>query len=259
MRITINAPSYKRPGGVETLLYLPDCQVWVCETEEGEYRRRNPGAKIISVPKGVQGNLSRIRNWILDREADRGVEAICLVDDDLRYIGYWEGNRKHKLLTEDVMPWLIKYSVLAMEWGYRLWGVNCVSDKQAYREYHPFTTLSYIGGPFSVHIHSDIRYDERLPLKEDYDITLQHINKYRGALRLQKFWYQVRRAGSGTGQIGGCAAYRTRERERQQLELLQRKWGRHIVAIDTKDRNHKTKKRKGEDINPVISVPIRGV
>jgi hypothetical protein len=259
MKISVNAPSYKRAGGVDTLQYYPDCQIWVCETEEDQYRKKNPGAKIIPVPSGVQGNLCRIRNWILDREYERGIDAVCLIDDDLRGIGYYEGNTRKKVKTGDFFLWIQKYTSLADEWGVKLWGINCVQDKQAYREYTPFSTLSYIGGPFSVHVRSDIRYDERLPLKEDYDMTLQHLNKYRQVLRLNKFHYYVKQAGSGTGQIGGCATYRTRQNEQKQLNLLQKKWGTRIVKVDVQDRNHKTKKVKSDDINPIISVPIRGI
>ena len=259
MNVSINAPSYRRPDGVDTLKYCPDCRIWVCETEADQYRKENPEAKIVPVPNGVQGNLCRIRNWILDREYERGIEAVCLIDDDLRGVGYYEGNTRKRVKTEYFLLWLHKYSLLADEWGVKLWGINCVQDKQAYREYTPFSSLSYIGGPFSVHLRSDIRYDERLPLKEDYDMTLQHLNRHRQVLRLKKFHYFVKQAGSGSGQTGGCAAYRTRSREREQLELLQKKWGSRIVTVDRQDRNHKSKKQKPDDINPVIKVPIRGL
>ena len=69
LKISINCPSYKRPK-VETLDYLKTCKVWVAEREYEAYLHENPGfeANIISVPNEVQGNLCRIRNYILDHE-----------------------------------------------------------------------------------------------------------------------------------------------------------------------------------------------
>lgn len=258
MKISINAPSYKRPL-VETLKYVPSCRVWVCETEADEYIQRNSGADIVAVPAGVQGNLCRIRNWILDKEYERGIEAVCLIDDDLRGMQYHEGMRRHKLPKEVFPDWVDFHTDIAEQWGFKLWGVNCNQDKQCYFEGIPFSTVNYIGGPFSVHIRSDLRYDDRLPLKEDYDMILQHLNKYRGALRLNKFHYIVKQGGSGSGQPGGCATYRNVKNETEQLTLLQKKWGSKIVRYDNFDRSHSRTKKQTVDINPVLSVPIRGI
>jgi len=257
-RISVNAPSYKRPV-VETLKYVPNCRVWVCESEAEDYRKGNPGADIVAVPVGVQGNLCRIRNWILDREYERGIEAVCLIDDDLRGIQYYEKMKRIKVQPSVFPSWVEFYTDLAEAWGVKLWGVNCNTDLQSYREYTPFSTLSYIGGPFSVHIRSEMRYDERLPLKEDYDMTLQHLNRYRGVLRLNKFSYIVKQGGSGNGQAGGCATYRNVKNETDQLTFLQKKWGDKIVKYDNNDRSHSRIKKQTIDINPVLSAPIRGV
>ena len=256
MKITINAPSYKRPNKVDTLKYLPSARIWVDEGEFGEYKKSYPDSDIVSCPKGIQGNLCRIRNYILDQEEKSGTDVVALIDDDLKLIGYNEGLKFYVLPDEDrVMQFLEKYSILAMDLGAKLWGINVNHDPQNYREYTPFSLLSYIGGPFMVHIHSDLRYDERLPLKEDYDLTLQHLNKYRKVLRVNKYFYNVKQHA----QAGGCADYRTLEREKAQVKLLQKKWGSKIVKADLVDRSHRSRKRRTIDINPVIRVPIRGI
>jgi hypothetical protein len=41
---------------------------------------------------------------------------------------------------------------------------------------------------------NDIRYDERIPLKEDYDLSLQHLNKFRKVLRFNKYFYKVKQS-----------------------------------------------------------------
>ena len=85
MRISVNCPSYKRHK-VETLAYLPFCKVWVCETEAEAYRKANPGFEenIIPCKKGIQGNLCRIRNHILDTEFDAGADVVLIIDDDMK-------------------------------------------------------------------------------------------------------------------------------------------------------------------------------
>ena len=84
MRISINCPSYKRPY-VETLEYLDYCKVWVAENEYEDYIKANPGFEknIISVPNEVQGNLCRIRNYILDKELPEN-DVVVIIDDDLK-------------------------------------------------------------------------------------------------------------------------------------------------------------------------------
>jgi len=260
MKISINAPSYKRANGVDVGKYIPNVNIWVCETEYDEYVEANPDLNIIPVPAGVQGNLCRIRNYILDTEFRLGFDAVCLVDDDLAYIGYFEKNARVRLEVQQVEDFIRRYAIMADEFGIKLVGVNVGNDKQFYREYTPFNFVAYIGGPFSIHIKNDLRYDERLPLKEDYDLSLQHLNKYRKVLRLNKFFYSVKQGGSGSGQTGGCAVIRNLEKENQQFELLQKKWGSKIVKKhDSSNVNHVTTKVKKFDLNPILNIPIKGV
>jgi hypothetical protein len=42
----------------------------------------------------------------------------------------------------------------------------------------------------------------------------------------------------------------------EQLDLLQKKWGRSIVK---KDKTQRGKRTKGFDINPIIKIPIKGI
>ena len=261
MNISVNCPSYKRPQ-VETLKYLPFCKVWVCESEHDKYAEENKGATIISCKKGIQGNLCRIRNHILKTEFENGADVVLIIDDDMRGVYHYEPNgsygyEEHKVEAEDFIAFIEKYSVMAMDIGAKFWGINVNFDPQSYRHYTPFSTVSYIGGPFQCFIKgNECWYDEDLPLKEDYDMTLQQLNKYRVALRVNKYHYMVKQAQ----QKGGCAAYRNYEKEEQQLKALQQKWGSDIVKIDTSDRSHQsTKQRVRIDFNPVIKVPIRGV
>lgn len=260
MKISINCPSYKRPK-VETLEYLPFCKVWVDYKEYDDYVKTNPGYEknIISCPEGVQGNVSRIRNYILDQEFKNGVDVVCLVDDDLKGLYYFEFKDNYayqsiKLKTENFIDFLEKGSIMCEEFGFKLWGVNLNKDALNYKHCLPFNTKSIILGPFSCHLKgSEIRYDENLPLKEDYDLAIQHLNKYRGILRFNKYHYNCKQSINK----GGCATYRNRDKEKEQLDLLIKKWGSNIVK---KDKTNKGKKEKMyEDYNPIIHIPIDGV
>ena len=259
MMVVVCCPSYKRPT-VETLRYIPFCRVYVDGKEYEDYCNANPGADIVRCADGVQGNLCRVRNYILRQEFDGGADAVVIVDDDMEGLYLWRGNEnfsmsKVKIETEDLIPFLEKYSLMCEELGFKFWGANCNQDAMAYRAYTPFGFSKYIGGPFQAFLKgNECFYDESLPLKEDYDMTLQQCNKYRGCLRLNFLTYNVKQSE----QAGGCATYRTMIREKQQFEALQKKWGTDIVREDTSNKG-RTAKQKRFDYNPIIKVPIPGV
>ena len=258
MKYSVNIPSLKRPN-VLTLAYYPTAKVWVDPTDMAAYRRENPMAEIVECPAGVQGNVSRVRNHILRREFEAGMDAVVFMDDDLKHIGYFEsigrfGYNDRKLRYEDFTDFIENYSQMALEIGAYLWGVNLNNDADAYDQYRPFNTTAPVLGPFSVHIKGgDIWYDERLPLKEDYDICIQHLNKHRAILRLNKYHYECKQSVNA----GGCAVYRSMDREKEQLDLLVKKWGSGIVHTDLRRKDGENQKTL--DYNPIIKVPIKGV
>lgn len=260
MNVSVCIPSYKRPV-VETLKYIPFARVYVCETEYEDYIKANPDADIVPCKYGIQGNLCRIRNHILKTEFENGSDAVVIVDDDMRALNLWQKDKekniskKMKIPTEMLLPFFEKYSQLCKELGFHFWGGNCNMDKLSYREYSPFSFSSYIGGPFQAFIKgNECFYDEKLPLKEDYDMTLQQCNRYRGCLRLNFLTYDVKQSE----QAGGCATYRNYAKEKQQFLLLQKKWGLEIVREDNSNKGG-TSKQKLFDYNPIIKVPIRGI
>lgn len=261
MKISVNCPSYKRPK-VETLDYLPYCKVWVAEREYDAYIEANPGFEdnIISVPNEMQGNVSRIRNYILDKELPNN-DVVVMVDDDLQKMERFEpaGAYGYDRVTidKDEFLWMVeRYTILCDDFGFKYWGVMCHADPLSYNQARPFSTISFIGGPFQAFLHGNpLRYDERLPLKEDYDMTLQNCNVYRGCLRVNKIHYFAKQSE----QTGGCAAMRNVAREKEQLELLRKKWGKAIVKDDIADNLNQKKTRVAIDYNPVIKVPIQGV
>lgn len=260
MKISINAPSYKRPSKVLTLDYLPYCRIWVDCKEYDEYKKHYPDADIVSCPDGVQGNLCRVRNWILEKEFERGMDVVLIIDDDLNKLERWVckkgfGYERETVKAEDFLAFIEKYSIMAQDIGAKFWGVNCVPDCMAYRYSTPFSTVSYIGGPFQCFLKGNrCWYDESLPLKEDYDMTLQQLNRERVVFRVNAYHYICKQSEN----VGGCATYRNIQREREQLNRLRKKWGGRIVKTDETNKG-RSMKRKIIDYNPIITIPIKGV
>lgn len=247
MKISVNAPSYKRPDDVRTLGYLPFCKIWVDCKEYDDYKKNYPEADIVSCLDGVQGNLCRIRNYILKSEFERGMDVVLIIDDDFTCLRRFDcdeidgwGYVPHVITEDEFMLFLEKYSVLANDFGAKFWGVNCNCDPMAYRHNTPFSTRSYIGGPFQCFLKGNrCWYDEKLPLKEDYDMTLQQLNMERVVLRVNAYHYLCKQSE----QKGGCAAYRNRQREEEQLDALRRKWGGQLLRWIHRTKGVQRKKR----------------
>lgn len=248
MKFEILSPSYRRPDSCTTQEYLPSCTYVVAKSEKKAYL--DNGHRIIAVRNDVQGNVSSVRNWILDN-----FNPVLILDDDIRRFGRWNKQENQKLTTDEAMEFIEHAFVLAKQLGARMWGLNLLPDKGAYREYTPFAFRSVVLGPVQGFVNMDLRYDESLPLKEDYDLSLQVLNKYRRTLRFNMYHYVCNQHSN----VGGCATYRTMERERNQFALLQKKWGSDIVQIDSQGGQVNQKKRTNWDINPVVRVPIHGV
>lgn len=262
MNISVNAPSYRRPDDVRTLSYLPFTRIWVDHNEYEAYKASYPEAEIISCPEGVQGNVARVRNYILDEEFKRGMDVVCIMDDDIYSLIRYEydeltgyGYNQVPIKAEEFFVFLEKYSIMAFDIGAKLWGVNPSTDAMGYRHNTPFSTRSVVLGPFGCFLKGNrCRYDENLPLKEDYDMSLQQLNMERVIFRVNSVYYRCLRSENK----GGCASYRNRQREEEQFKLLRKKWGGAIVKEDDSNKG-RTIKEKRFDYNPIIRVPILGV
>jgi len=248
--ILVFSPSYRRPTGVTTQAYLPYATYVVSESDAPAYEAQ--GHRCWVVPDSAQGSVCRIRNYILD---NCGSGRVVILDDDINYIGRWDACKVLRLKQDQVLEFIEHGFNLAEELGARYWGVNLLPDKGAYREYTPFAMRSVILGPFQAFNHLDLRYDEALPLKEDYDLSLQVLNKYRITLRFNAYFYSCKQHTNP----GGCASYRTIKRKQHQFDLLQKKWGSKIVRRDSGAANVNRTKKASYDINPIVRVPIRGV
>jgi len=242
----ILSPSYKRAGICSTHKIIPGVTYCVHAFEANEYR--NAGLEVEEIPDKVRGNIARVRNWMLEYSEKKKEKRVLMVDDDLVGLIWWEKNDRKDMDPEWAEEFIENGFNMAEGFGAKLWGMNVTTDKGSYREYTPFSMKSYISASFSGHLLPTIRYDERFSLKEDYDFTIQILQERRRILRFNMVYYNARHINTQ----GGCADYRLQDREKDQLKLLQEKWGSKIVKFDTKSDGT-------FDTNPIIKVPINGV
>lgn len=241
--ISIITPSYKRADNVKARAVFGDRLIIAChEFEADEYRKWNPDNKIMVIPDSERGNMAKVRNFMLSNSPTK---YLVMVDDDVIELGYHQGMAQKEFNNiDEIMSFLLNGFVMAEELGTCLWGVNLQSDPKFYREYSPFSLLSPVLGPLSCHIIGDLRYDERLGLNEDYDYALQVLRLHHKILRFNKYYYQ---AGHLT-EKGGCGAYRTLDKEKQQSKIMIKKWGNKVVKYNF-----------DKSTNPRLLVPLKGI
>lgn len=243
-------PTYRRKQ-IKTLDVYSDC-VLFADREDASFLAGKYDQPVVVLPDGVQGNIARVRNWIL-YWAKTNAEAVVLLDDDLAGIYWFEpqeeaGRTKAvKLNTEQIRTVMLDAANMCNDMGYKQFGFQPTYNPLLYKVGTPLKIRQYCPSPVSGFI-SDCccRYDERLFLKEDYDITLQNIALYGGNLRLEYIAFSCDQDCKGDHTGGGCSSVRTSKTEQEQLTLLQKKWGSDLVKI------------KDGDINPVLRIGKRG-
>lgn len=268
MNISYASPSYRRPKCI-TARYIRQTRIYVDPSEADAYREANRGfGEIVECAPGVQGNLPRVRNYILDQEFARGADAVVMMDDDLTDLAQFTVDEEtgfgyvRRRIPGDSVDGFIEYgSRLCKEWGFGMWGVNYNQDKILYKHFQPFSTTRAAVGQFMVFVDDSLRFDESLPLKEDYDMALQQMNRFRGVLLIN--WVH---ATADMGKMaGGTSVRRNFQREHEQFLLFRKKWGSRIVTGTSCIRGQGSSTMEGDYVNkydfshPVVRVPIKGL
>lgn len=236
----IYSPSYKRHDTcISHHLFKPDTFTYVVREEE-EYLYRPLGVDLKIIPEGKVKCISTTRNWILD---NRDEDHIVTVDDDMKAM-YWILRRERVELNQDDIDHQIKNGFqMAEDLETGMWGVQVNADPMTYSTKYPFLLNKPILGPFTGILDQELRYDESLPLKEDYDLFLQMMQKYRKVLRFEYLAYLV----DHQKLAGGCQTYRTVEAEKENIRLFKKKWGDKIIRDN---------ERNPDSINMRIRLPI---
>lgn len=261
MNILYVVPSYNRADGVSTLNYLSKAKIYVSPQDYDNYCKYNPNwvDRIVKVPDGVQGKgKAHVMNWLLDNLWTDDVDGIMIIDDDVSTLMAHSinGTKEDYKVDEELFYQLCEdFTLLAREWGCGMWSFGLNSDRFSYIPYSPFKTHSYLdGGLQGFCKKDDIRYDERLTVKEDVDMFLQQLKKYHKALRCDKYYWNKK---SFEGQ-GGSQAFRSSKSEKEQFQLMQKKWGSGII------RPNKPKAIKKGTIRSIggaikLNIPLEGI
>lgn len=244
MNIQFFTPSYKRAKTTEIDQYLKNVHFCVHDFEAEEYKKYHDN--VIVMPDELRWNMARVRNFILDYARRNWIDVCVMLDDDVEYIGYFEEQELYKITEGELVDKIFEWSHMAEDFGTVLFWLNLQSDPKFYREYSPFSLLSPVLWPFMCILTKGnfLRFDERLGLNEDYDFSLQVLQKHHKIFRNNKFHY---RCGHLTDK-GGCGAYRVLDEEKRQAEVMIRKWGSKVVSYDFE-----------KSTNPRINCPLKGI
>lgn len=246
MKYEIAIPSYKRAGLVTTHELFPSASIWVPESQKAQYSEIY--ANVTAIPDEEDGNLSKKKNAILKRAKN----GVLILDDDITEFGYMEGGEIVACSPEFLEDFVRRAFDLAEQLDVKMWGVNQSRDQLLVRPYTPFSFLSHILGPCMGFLPDHgLEFDSRVSLKDDYDIWLKSIHKWRKTLRFNKWFY----CHDHAEMEGGCQDSRTMRKERECAEILERRWGPCFR------RNGRTfGGAKGDNIlNCLVKVPIKGI
>ena len=253
--LNITIPSYKRWEDLPGYDYFKTAKYIVPESQYNDYVRGRDKKRFIAIPDSEDGNIVKKRNWILKNIP----RPLIMIDDDVDKLTMCEGGEYFKengrakqmipLTPEQAEGIFIQAANLAYMWGCPMFGFNLNTDGRNYQQYKPFSLTQPILGPCSGHLEHDLLYDEKMDLKEDYDISIQALNKYRKILRINK--YAVNAAHKSNK--GGCVSYRTLEREEAACKAIEKKWGTKIIHYNIE------KGKYTSYLNGIVHIPINGV
>lgn len=210
-------PTYGRHDRQHTFNHLPEklkvVTKLVVQHREKSLYKNYPH---IILPKSIE-TVAPARQWIMDTAYKSGLKDVCMLDDDLRFDKrrmdekgkFYVATDKEILdLFKAIEKNLKKYAhvgVLAREGGNRI-QTSTVECTRMMR------VLAYDVQKFKK---EKVRFD-RLPLQEDFDVTLQLLRKGHPNLVLCE-WVQ----GQGTSNAsGGCSHFRTIEMHNNNAQRL---------------------------------------
>jgi hypothetical protein len=208
--------------------------VYVDEGEYEVYKKAQPEVCFERMPRGVQGNVSRVRNYILDDVFERkGGDVVIMSDDDVVRFGFRYEDEEGK----EVRTWRMDFLeflhtmetclIMCKDTDVYLCGFSWVADDLLVTGYDFLSFKAFVSGRLVIIRKNPLRYDEALPLRDDYDYVLQHLKRYGRVLRMKTYFHEVYKDVSP----GGCGVMRNPEIENEQTLRLKRKWGK-LVKVD---------------------------
>ena len=252
--MNIVIPSFGRSDHLKGADYFKSAIYIVPESQRDQYAKKVQGKRVIAIPEDQDGCITRKRNWIL-----KNIERpLIMIDDDVQRIGYFEGRRglkngshKPKSMDPELLSAFFNHSFeVADQFGSRMWGLNQNEDNRTYKEFLPFSLSAISLGPFQGHLEHDLFFDKRVGTKDDYDMALQQLQKYKILFRWNKYHYICEHGVNA----GGIVSYRKKEKEIEYCRAIMKKWGRSIIKYELPP------KKMTDLLNAkFVKIPISGV
>jgi hypothetical protein len=231
--LIITIPSKSRAGNTTTQNIIKNGVWFVPQSEVKMYESTGLYKHVIGVPNNIRG-ITATRNFILDTFPN---QHIVMVDDDVKSAGYLElmetKSKFRKIDDEQIWARIFRRSFDTLEgFGWKIWGLKTEGSLMSFYPYKPFVFKTYVTASCMGIINDgEFRFDERFKVKEDYDIGLQHIQKYGGVLGVRYVYWQNKHWDDD----GGCKDYRTESIEREAILLLQKKYPTMIREARSKN------------------------
>lgn len=163
---------------------------------------------IFANPKGQKSEYEKVLKWkckIVELEKTSWFSNI--VNQILDYYDIWDeimllDDDIKRILTAKKIKWKTKTVVLTTsefaeiihkgfnsckKLGFKYWGLQPSSNRMNFT--NTISCTAYVRNTVSGIIVSDLRFDEDILDKCDYDFTLQNIFRFWWALRFNMFWY----------------------------------------------------------------------
>lgn len=204
---------------------FPEATLIVHESELATYRAAGHTGPIWTHTKD---RSPAIRNVILDR-IGAGNEVV-IMDDDIKAVGHFETvapgrYRAAKLPGAAFLDELATGFALARKHGYHLFGVAPTTNCMNYTPQRTLKTGVFINGPLMcIRVRPDLRFDEALPLKCDYEFTAQTMAAKAGVFRMDHLWQD----NDFDSLPGGRACYKRPEDAEHSFHVLLDRYPRYF-------------------------------
>ena len=228
MKIKKLIMSRGRPQNIPALIEnFPFATLCIAKGESEDYREW-PG-EVLYHPDDVVG-LSVTRQWILEyfREKNCGV---FYLDDDIKGVYSVVSPSGRKIDNPNDIDQLIDNAAqCSCDAGIPLFGFSISAQPHYFKSSKPFYLSTWLAGAFGVHAFGDLNFDTNLKTREDVDIAMQCLRKYRIVWKDARFSFQF----ALNFNDGGAQALRTKDLDMQSVGRLKKKWGGALRLVNNK-------------------------
>ena len=210
--------SHQRPKNVVTMRKaLGGAQAtWYIDRNDSVEHYKMAGAERVA----CSGGLVESRNQALDDAFHRGLPCIQL-SDDLKKLRRAISNKNKEAAQISFAAAVDTLATAAQANGARLAGCAPTDNAFYFNPDKPVHSTAFIVGDFILVYPCQLRFDDELPLKEDYDYTLNHLSAFGRVARCNS----ILASFAHRTNAGGAVAYRTDALEQQAIQHLKSKWG----------------------------------